>query len=105
VNKVYNLHSTTERLQPENKIGVQELRSFLFTVRDGDRASCGLFATTSFFSRDANRLAAEYAYQLKLRDFGGIKEWLENYGRWTEKHSSGIWLPHPPKPSETMVGH
>lgn len=92
-----------KRYKPESKIGVKELRSFLFTVRESDRASCGLFATTSFFSRDADRLAAEYAYQLKLRDFGGIREWLENYGRWTEKQSSGIWLPDPPTASDPLA--
>jgi restriction endonuclease Mrr len=82
-----------KKYAPHNKISVNELRSFLFTIRERDRASCGLFATTSFFSRDANKLAADYSYQLKLRDFGGLKDWLNRYGTWTESERVGLWLP------------
>jgi hypothetical protein len=56
-----------------------------------------MIATTSTFSQDAIDLAAEHQYQLRLKDFEGIKEWLGQYGKWTHKENSGIWVPNSPK--------
>jgi restriction endonuclease Mrr len=82
-----------KRYNPENPISVDQIRSFLYTVRDGDRASCGLLATTSYFSKDAANLAANYAYQMKLRDFEGVKEWIARYGAWSQVERGGFWFP------------
>jgi restriction endonuclease Mrr len=83
-----------KRYSPENKVSVNELRSFLFTVREQDRASCGLFATTSYFSKDAEKMAFDYKYQLKLKNFNDLKMWLGKYGSWSETSVGGFWLPN-----------
>lgn len=86
-----------KRYRAENPVSVSEIRSFLFTVRESDRASCGMFATTSYFSRDAANLAADYFYQLKLKDVQDIRTWLQQYGTWTQADKGGFWLPEPIK--------
>jgi restriction endonuclease Mrr len=86
-----------KRYRAENPVSVSEIRSFLFTVRESDRASCGMFATTSYFSRDAANLAADYFYQLKLKDVQDIRTWLQQYGTWTQAEKGGFWLPEPIK--------
>jgi restriction endonuclease Mrr len=86
-----------KRYRAENPVSVSEIRSFLFTVRESDRASCGMFATTSYFSRDAANLAADYFYQLKLKDVQDIRTWLQQYGTWTQADRGGFWLPAPSK--------
>ncbi|MFN0244735.1 MAG: restriction endonuclease [Planctomycetota bacterium] len=85
-----------KRYRPDRPVAVREIRSFLYTIRDGDRASCGMLATTSYFSKDAANLAADYVYQLNLKDARDIKQWLERYGTWTQSKSSGFWLPAGP---------
>lgn len=62
-------------------------------MRRGDCASCGLLATTSYFSKDAANLAANYAYQMKLRHFEGVKEWIARYGTRSQVERGGFWFP------------
>lgn len=82
-----------KKYRKDRPVSIHEIRSFLFTVREKDRASFGLLATTSYFSRDSINLAADYAYQLKLEDFEGVHTWLKKYGTWTQGKDSGFWLP------------
>jgi len=82
-----------KRYRPDRPVRINEIRSFLFTVREYDRASCGLLATTSYFSPASSNLAADYAYLLKLRDVKDIRQWLAQYGTWTQSKNTGFWLP------------
>ena len=75
---------------------ISKIRGLLFTIRETDRAFCGMFATTSFFSRDAFKLAADYAVDSNLKDFGGPKDCFRNYGKGSETTKSEIWLPREP---------
>lgn len=84
-----------KKYRAENPVSIKEIRSFLFTIREYDRASCGLLASTSYFSKDASNLAADYMYQLKLKDAEDITGWLRQYGNWTNAGNSGFWLPNP----------
>lgn len=86
-----------KRYSPDRKIGIDFLRSLLFTLRDTDKANMGWIATTSYFSEDARLLQKKYKWLLELCDFDKMKEWLNNYGKWqrSDKHG-GLWLPTDP---------
>ncbi|MBI3916832.1 MAG: restriction endonuclease [Betaproteobacteria bacterium] len=82
-----------KRYAPDRKVGRPALAEFLYTIRDQDKANLGLVATTSAFSREAEMLAAENQWQLKLADFAGIKKWLEQYGNWDDLSGDLLWTP------------
>lgn len=75
------------------KIGIGIVERFLFTIRDHDRASCGLIATTSFFSADAKARADEFRYQLHLADRNQIINWVGQVGTWRKQKGSQLWTP------------
>ncbi len=82
-----------KKWSPESKVGLDIVERFLWTIEQKDRASCGLIATTSYFSPDAVRLQTDYSWRIKLRDFDGLKQWLSQYGKWSHKEKYGLWLP------------
>lgn len=82
-----------KRYAPDRKVGRPILTEFLYTIRDQDRASLGLIATTSAFSREAEILASENQWQLKLADFEHISKWLEKYGNWNDLSGELLWTP------------
>ena len=92
-----------KKWDPDRKIGIDIIERFLYTIRDKFRAACGLIATTSFFSPDSARTQRDYHWQLFLRDFDGIKEWLSKYGHWSADKQSGLWMPASLAPQKTSV--
>lgn len=82
-----------KKRKPERPIGIDLVERFLYVVNDKDRASCGLLATTSFFSSGVYALARSIEYKLKLRDFAGIVEWVRTYGTWQRSGEQVIWTP------------
>jgi restriction endonuclease Mrr len=82
-----------KRYAPHRKIGIEIVERFLWVLDRRDNASCGLIATTTYFSSEAKALENEFKFKLKLRDFAQIKEWIANFGKWTEAKNSGLWLP------------
>jgi len=74
-------------------VGIELVERFMYVVTKKDHASCGLFATTSYFSPQVHALAKEHPFRLKLRDFKGIQEWVSSYGQWFQDGGSGIWRP------------
>src|SRR5581483_6286078 len=72
------------------KVGIGIVERFLFTIRESDRASCGLTATTSFFSADAKARALEYRYQLQLADRDQIIKLVGQVGTWQEDKNSQL---------------
>jgi restriction endonuclease Mrr len=82
-----------KRYSPENPVGIAIVERMLYTIREKDRASLGMIVTTSRFSEDAAATAARYQYQLLLRDYGHLREWLRQYGTYVEEPTSGLWLP------------
>jgi hypothetical protein len=59
-----------------NRVGVEPVRELL-VLRDHYRATKACLATTSTFTRGAWQLASEYRWQLELRDYRRLGEWLE----------------------------
>jgi len=82
-----------KRLTPPNKVGVDVVERFLWTIDQRDRANGGLIATTSFFSAEAKIIAHQFHWKLSLYDFDALKDWLRGYGKWTHYQELGIWLP------------
>jgi hypothetical protein len=77
------------------KIGVDVVERFLFTIREKDRASWGLIATTSLFSAGAEATANQYKYQLQLADRNRILNWVGQAGTWQKAEGSQLWIPSP----------
>ncbi len=66
-----------KRYRADRPVGVGIVRG-LFGVVQATRATAGVLATTSYFTRDAKRMEEELRYQLSLRDFSALKTWLKN---------------------------
>lgn len=60
---------------PDNTVGVGLIRQ-LNGVVEAERATAGILATTSFFSKDAKEFQTTIANRMSLKDYLGIQEWL-----------------------------
>lgn len=60
---------------PPNRVGVEIVRS-LHGVVQSKKATAGVIATTSFFTSPAKEFQKEVAYQLQLRDYIDLQQWL-----------------------------
>jgi hypothetical protein len=58
------------------RVGVDTVREILF-LREHYRATKACLATTSTFTRGAWQLAEEYRWQLELRDYEKLMEWVD----------------------------
>jgi hypothetical protein len=67
-----------KRYKSSNKVGVEFVRS-LYGVKQSERATKGILVTTSSFTKDALNFASPLQYELSLRDYEGLKEWLNDY--------------------------
>ncbi len=59
----------------KNRVGVDPVRQLMFLHLD-HRATKVCLATTSTFTRGAWQLAEQYKWQLELRDFQGVHDWI-----------------------------
>jgi restriction system protein len=83
-----------KRYSPERTVGIEIIERFLWVIENKDRASCGLVATTSYFSPEARATEKQYQWKLTLKDFDGLKEWIGQYGTWVRRPEVGLWLPN-----------
>ncbi len=67
-----------KRYAPKNPVRVDLIRN-LYGVLSMKRATQALIATTSYFTSDARSLQELFKYQMSLRDFDDISEWLQRY--------------------------
>ena len=81
-----------KRYSPENPVGIEIIRSFGFVIQDL-KATMGMVATSSYFTKEAKAKAAEYNWRMNLRDFGALKEMLSKYGTLEMDEGSGLWFP------------
>jgi len=58
-----------------HRVGVEPIRQLLF-LHGHHHATKSCLATTSAFTKGAWDLAAQYRWQLELRDFDGIRDWV-----------------------------
>lgn len=66
-----------KRFAPENRVGVSLVRN-LYGVVQAERATAGILATTSFFTEEAKAFQRRLTFQMSLRDYFGVQEWLRD---------------------------
>ncbi len=67
-----------KRYAPSRPVGVEIVRG-LYGVATVEKASCGVIATTSHFTKDAKEFANQIKYQMSLRDYTDLAAWLKQY--------------------------
>ena len=60
------------------KVGVEHVRS-LYGIKQAERATSAILVTTSFFTKPAKEFQSKIRYELNLRDYNDLKEWLRRY--------------------------
>lgn len=60
----------------ERKVGIEPVQRLLFQ-HSHHKATKSCLATTATFTRGAWSLAREYQWHLELRDYNGLRDWLE----------------------------
>ncbi|MFO1485780.1 MAG: restriction endonuclease [Verrucomicrobiaceae bacterium] len=73
-----------KRYSPDHKVGLEIVERFAYTVRDRDRASFGMLATSSYFTQGAWSAAQRHQWQMQLHDFDHICHLLKNYGHYKQ---------------------
>jgi len=82
-----------KKWNPRRKIGVGDVRRFLSTIRDYDRANKGFLITTAYFTAGARREEQQFVNLLDLRDRDELIEWLKTFGDWENTEDKFIWTP------------
>jgi restriction system protein len=68
-----------KRYREDRKIGVSLVRTLYGTLCDY-QASSAMLVTTSSYSKDARALQERHKYELSLRDYTDVAEWIQRYG-------------------------
>lgn len=69
-----------KRYAENNRVGVEIVRG-LYGVVEANKASTGLIATTSFFTKGAVQFREQVPYRMKLADFNAMRNFLAPYKR------------------------
>lgn len=64
-----------KKYAPDNRVGVKLIRE-LNGVVQAERATAGILATTSFFTRGAKAFQERLSNQISLKDYLGLQEWM-----------------------------
>ncbi len=67
-----------KKYREDRKVGVDLVRSLYGTLYD-HRASSAMLVTTSSFTSGAKEFQEKYEYQLSLRDYSDLVQWIQNY--------------------------
>ena len=67
-----------KKYRSDRKIGVELVRTLYGTLCD-QQANSAMLVTTSSFSSDAHTFQKRHNYQLALRDYGDIVQWIQRY--------------------------
>ena len=67
-----------KRPDPENVVGIRPVRE-LFGVKQDEKASKAIIATTTYFSPDALQFFERNKWELESKDFEGINNWIADY--------------------------
>ncbi len=60
---------------PTRKVEVDVVRN-LYGVVSAENATCGIIATTSYFTKQAQDFQQSVKFRMSLNDFNSIKQWL-----------------------------
>ena len=52
-----------------------------------------MMVATTYFTRGARVVEADYHWRLKLHDRDSVVNWLSKYGTWDVDGKSGLWIP------------
>jgi restriction system protein len=77
-----------KRYAPNRPVGVEIVRS-LYGVAQQERASMGIVATTSTFTKGAMEFQSKVPYQLSLHDYRSLGRWLENIDTRNDRLAGG----------------
>lgn len=66
-----------KRHAPDNPVGVGLVRE-LHGVVQAEKATAGILATTSFFTKGAKHFQRQVTFQISLQDYLGIQRWLRS---------------------------
>ncbi len=64
-----------KRFAPDRPVGVGLIRQLYGTVQ-AERATAGILATTSFFTKGARDFQSKVEFQISLQDYLGIQKWV-----------------------------
>jgi restriction system protein len=64
--------------RPDRLVGVGLVRQ-LYGVKQAERANVGVLVTTSGFTKDAREFTEHLGYELSLKDYDDLREWLRRY--------------------------
>lgn len=67
-----------KRPDPNNVVGIRPVRE-LFGVKQDEKASKAILATTTYFSPDALQFFERNKWELEPKDFEGINNWIADY--------------------------
>jgi len=65
-----------KRYSPSHKVGVELVRA-LYGVTAHEKATKGILATTSTFTRGAKAFFNDHLWELEPRDFDGVVDWVK----------------------------
>jgi HJR/Mrr/RecB family endonuclease len=68
-----------KKYRQDRKVGVELIRTLYGTLHDY-QANSAMLVTTSSFSDDARVFQQRHKYQLSLRDYADVAEWIQKYG-------------------------
>lgn len=66
-----------KKYSPDHRVGVGLVRE-LNGVVQAERATAGILATTSFFTKGAKEFQERLSHQISLKDYLGLQEWIRN---------------------------
>jgi len=66
------------RPDPGGYVGVSPVRELL-GVKTDERATKGILATTAYFSKDARLLFEKHKWELELKEYEDLREWIQFY--------------------------
>ena len=69
-----------KRPDPQHPVGVGAVRE-LHSVKTSEHATKGILATTTRFTPDAKSFVERFPWELELKDFEDITEWIAHYLR------------------------
>jgi restriction system protein len=67
-----------KKYRQDRTVGVELVRTLYGTLCDY-HANSAMLVTTSSFSEDARAFQKRHEYQLSLRDYGNILEWIQDH--------------------------